>query len=92
MPIRSFFILISFPPRSAAQTVLRQRLRVLWLTLMLRICLQLSRHASPISSVEELLLPSQLVLSDEKSGGIAAQQSLRGIALNFFLFFDLAVQ
>ena len=39
-------------------------------------------HISPISSTEELVLPPQLVLSDEKSGGATVQQSLYGIALN----------
>ena len=40
-------------------------------------------HISPISSTEELVLPPQLVLSDEKSGSAAIQLSLCGVALNF---------
>ena len=51
------------------------------LTPLLRICLHLFRHTSQLSSVEKSLLPPQFVLSDEKSGGATAQQSLCGIAL-----------
>ena len=51
------------------------------LTPLLRICLPLFRHTSQISSAEGALLPPQLVLSDEKSGGATAQQSLCGVAL-----------
>ena len=55
------------------------------LTPLLRLCLQLFRHTSQISSAEESLLLPQFVLSDEKSGGAAAQQSLCGIALKVLL-------
>ena len=43
---------------------------------LLRICLHLFRHTLQLSSAEESLLPSQFVLSDEKSGGATAQQAL----------------
>ena len=59
------------------------------LTPLLRICLHLFRHTSQISSAEESLLPPQFVLSDEKSGGATAQQSLCGIALRLLLRFYL---
>ena len=39
------------------------------LTPMMRICLHLFRQPSQISSAEKSLLPPQLVLSDEKTGG-----------------------
>ena len=52
------------------------------LTPLLRIYLPLFRQPSQITSAEESLLPSQLVLSDEKSGGATAQQALCGVALN----------
>ncbi len=47
------------------------------------LCLRLFRQPSPISSAEESLLFPQYGLSDEKSGGAATQQALRGIALIF---------
>ena len=49
---------------------------------LLRICLRLFRHTSQISLVEGLLLLPQFVLSDEKSDGTTAQQSLCGIAID----------
>ena len=59
------------------------------LTPLLRVCLHLFCQSSQISSAEESLLPFQFVLSDEKSGGATAQQSLCGIALRLLLRFYL---